>query len=177
MTADLRHVDYGPEATAADLGAAGLQAVLDTQDVEAWRPILRHLRDDPWGPVARRVEQVVDHLESHGTAAALRAWLHRCRAGLPADARTLAEHRAALGRSQRQVAADMRVSQAQVARVEGAANPTLASLARHLSALGMRPVALVAVDEAGWPGIVRWPAGARGLKSRSGQGLEAALDG
>jgi len=162
VTATFRHLDYGPHATVPEVGAAGLQAILDGRDVAAWRPLLRHVRDDPWGPVARRVEQVVDHLESYGTAAALRAWLVRCRAGLPADAQTLAEHRDAGGRSQRQVAAAMGVSQAQVARVEGSANPTLRSLARHLSALGMRPVALVAVDEGGSARIVRWPA----LRSR-----------
>ncbi|CAN5791029.1 MAG: helix-turn-helix domain-containing protein [Euzebyaceae bacterium] len=158
MTANLRHLDYGPDACVPDVGAAGLQAILDSRDVTAWRPILRHVRDDPWGPVARRVEQVVEHLESYGTAAALRAWVARCRAGLPADARTLAEQRDAEGRSQRQVAAAMGISQAQVARLEAATNPTLRSLGRYLAALGMRPLALVALDEDGSPRTIRWPA-------------------
>ena len=74
-----RHLDYGPAATVADIGAAGVAALLDGGDVADWRPLLRAVADDPWGPVAVRVEQVVDHLETYGTGPALQAWLQHCR--------------------------------------------------------------------------------------------------
>ena len=75
-----RHLDYGSGATVRDLGAAGVAALLDGGDVGDWAPLLTELGDDPWGPVASRVEQVLDHLETRGTGHALRSRLERCRA-------------------------------------------------------------------------------------------------
>lgn len=79
MTFTFRHLDYGPDATIGDLGPAGIIALLDGGDVTDWKPLLRELRLDPWGPVAVRVELVLDHLETYGTGAAMRAWIERCR--------------------------------------------------------------------------------------------------
>lgn len=155
MTA-LRHLDYGPGHAVTDMGAAGVQAILDSQDVDGWQPLLRAVRDNPWGPVADRIEQVIDHLDSYGTAAAMRAWLSRCRAALEQPARPLSAHRVQAGLSQAQVAEYMGVSQAQVARLEGSSNPTSRSITRYLDALGMRPVALVAVGDDGAVAIT-WP--------------------
>lgn len=145
----LRHLDYGPTASIEDIGAAGVQAILDGHDVDAWRPILVALQRDPWGAVAERVERITDHLESYGTRQAITGWLRRCRAGLDAPAQTLAELRRAHGLSQRELAERLGVSQAQVARTEAACLPTLRSLTRYLAALGARPVALLAVTSDG----------------------------
>lgn len=144
----LRHLDYGP-APVDEIGAAGLQAVLDGYDVGAWRPILLAVRADPWGVVAQRVERILDHLESYGTAEAMRAWLRRCRAGADAPAYALSQLRRAHGLSQRELAGRLGVSQAQVARVEGAALPSLRSVTRYLEALETRAVAIVAVGPDG----------------------------
>lgn len=143
----LRHLDYGRDREVTDIGAAGVQAILDGQDVDGWQPLLRAVSRDPWGPVADRIEQVIDHLESYGTAAALRAWLSHSRAGLDRPAMTLSAHRVRQGLSQAQVAKRMGVSQAQVARLESSSNPTTRSITRYLDALAMRPVALVAVGD------------------------------
>ncbi|CAN5773676.1 hypothetical protein BH24ACT15_BH24ACT15_14900 [soil metagenome] len=155
MTA-LRHLDYGPGHAVTDIGAAGIQAILDGQDVDGWQPLLRAVRTDPWGPVADRIEQVSDHLESYGTSAAMRAWLSRCRAGLEQPARTLSAHRVRQGLSQAQVAGHMGVSQAQVARLESSSNPTSRSVGRYLDALDMRPVAIIAAGENGAT-VITWP--------------------
>lgn len=145
----VRHLDYGPGASVHDLGAAGLQAVLDSSDLDGWRPVLIALARDPWGPVALRVEQVLDHLETYGTARLLRGWLRQCRAGVDQPAVSLAQLRREAGLSQRELAGRLGSSQAQVARVEGAAAPSMRSLNRYLQALGMTPVALVVTSESG----------------------------
>lgn len=140
----LRHLDYGPSASVHDVGAAGVQAILDGSDVGGWRPVLAAVAREPWGPVATRVEQVLDHLETYGTAALIGGWLHRCRTGSPDQARTLAELRREAGLSQRELAARLGLSQAQVARVETSATPSMRSLTRYLQGLGTTPVALIA---------------------------------
>lgn len=145
----LRHLDYREQAGVDDVGAAGVQAILDGGDLAAWRPMLAAVARDPWGPVAVRVEQVLDHLDTYGTAEVFRGWLRHCRAGSTGPARTLAELRHEAGLSQRQLATRLGSSQAQVARVEASAAPSLRSLTRYLSGLDMAPVALVAASPAG----------------------------
>ena len=156
MTAldELRHLDYGPHATVADVGRAGLQALLDGGDVAAWRPVLAAIERDPWGPVASRVESLFDHLESYGTSRALASWLRRCRAGITAEPRSLADVREAGGFTQRELAERMGVTQAQVARIEASRNPTLRSLRRYLGALDQHLQVLVATGPEG-PAVVR----------------------
>ena len=145
----LRHLDYGPDASIEEVGAAGLQAILDGYDVEAWRPILLAVQRDPWGPVAHRLERILDHLESYGTRQAISQWLRRCRAGTDAPVQTLAQLRHGAGLTQRELAQRLGLSQAQVARLESATMPTLRSLTRDLSALDARPVAILAVCATG----------------------------
>jgi len=140
----LRHLDYGVGATIEDVGPAGLQALLDDGDVVHWSPILAAIQRDPFGVVAGRVERVLPHLDSCGTAAALEGWLRRCRDGFPTAVGGLAELRGSRGVTQRRMAARMGVSQPQVARIEAARNPTLETLSRYLAVLGFRPVALLA---------------------------------
>ncbi len=152
----LRHLDYGRSASVHDVGAAGLQAILDGSDVDGWRPVLAAVALDPWGPVATRVEQVLDHLETYGTAALVRGWLRRCRAGSQGSACTLAELRREAGLSQRELAVRLGSSQAQVARIESAAAPSMRSLRRYLEGLSMAPIALVVASGTGGR-IVRLP--------------------
>lgn len=152
----LRHLDYGPRASVQEIGAAGLQAILDGSDVGSWRPVLTAMAREPWGLVAVRVERVLDHLETYGTARLLRGWLLHCRAGATEPARTLAELRQEAGLSQRQLAARLGCSQAQVARVETSTAPSLRSLTRYLDGLGMAPVALVTTSRTGGR-VVRLP--------------------
>lgn len=153
----LRHLDYGRRDSVQEIGAAGLQAILDGSDIAAWRPLLTALAEDPWGSVAVRVERVLDHLETYGTARLLRGWLVRCRAGATEQAHTLAELRHQAGLSQRQLAVRLGCSQAQVARIETSAAPSLRSLSRYLDGLDLTPVALVAAGRSG-ARIVRLPA-------------------
>lgn len=156
---ELRHLDYGPQASVHGVGAAGLQAILDGSGVDGWRPVLAAVAREPWGPVALRVEQVLDHLETYGTASVVRAWLRRCRAGTAAKASALADLRRDAGLTQRELAARLGISQAQVARIEAASSPSLRSLRRYLEGLDLTPVALVVAGDAGGR-VVRLPGAA-----------------
>lgn len=120
----------------------------------------------PGDPVALRVEQVLDHLETYGTAAVVRAWLGHCRAGAAAPTGTLADLRREAGLSQRELAARLGSSQAQVARIEAASSPSLRSLRRYLQGLALTPVALVVAGDAGGR-LVRLPAPASREQDKS----------
>lgn len=145
----LRHLDYGAQPRVEEVGAAGIQAILDRGDVAAWQPVLAAVRREPWGSVASRVERLVDHLESRGTACAIRAWLRRCRCLAPKRPASLRELRRESGMSQQELAERLGVSQAQIARIEGSANPTMRSILRYLDALGMPLVAMAAQERQG----------------------------
>lgn len=131
-----RHLDYGRGATIDEIGAAGLEALLEEGDLAGWRPVLEALRRDPWGPTARRVERLLPHLQTHGTATLFRRWIDRCRGGLSSQPVVLADLRVTAGLTQAVLAERMGVSQAQVARIENAENPTLRSVQRYLASLG-----------------------------------------
>lgn len=122
---------------------------MDAADQADCPSVLRALAHDPWGPVAVRVEQVLDHLETYGTARLLRQWLRHCRAGADQPAVTLADLRRDAGLSQRQLAARLGSSQAQVARIEGSPSPSMRSLSRYLAALSFTPAAVVVTGAGG----------------------------
>lgn len=145
----LRHLDYGRHATVEDMGAAGVQALLDGGDVAAWRPLLIAVAREPWGSVATRLEHVLAHLESYGTATAVDTWLRRCRAGAAQRPTSLAQLRGEAGLTQRELASRLGVSQAQVARLESTSTPSVRSLTRYLGVLDMAPVAVLVATTRG----------------------------
>lgn len=75
---------HADDADPQDLQEQDLLNLLEYGDLSDWRPLLRELRAKPRGAVARKVEAVLDLVESHGVAEFFQLKLNRYR-GLPLD--------------------------------------------------------------------------------------------
>lgn len=56
---------------------AAIDDILDRGRLRDWAPLLREVHGDPDGPVARRVQQVIEHHRMQGTGNAWSRLLHR----------------------------------------------------------------------------------------------------
>src|SRR5690554_5761417 len=83
MTLSFRNIDVEPSAPVEDWGFEGLLAAVDRGEAADWRAIIRVVREDPWGSVARLLEDdVLPSATDSGVAGAMRTAidLHRQRA-------------------------------------------------------------------------------------------------
>lgn len=87
-----RNVEGSPEDPVAVWPYEALVAVLERGGVRSWRPVLAEVRRQPWGPVARRVEQFVAYSDDAPLVALLRRALKDARTGAEErERRTVAE--------------------------------------------------------------------------------------
>jgi DNA-binding transcriptional regulator YiaG len=82
-----RNVDASPEGPVSAWPQEALQAALERGSLEHWRGIGREIDAEPWGPVARRLEAVLDYSRPYGVAAAFERTLARSRAAAEANER------------------------------------------------------------------------------------------
>jgi DNA-binding transcriptional regulator YiaG len=82
-----RNVDASPDDPVATWPQEALQAALECGSLEHWRDIGREIEAEPWGPVARRLEAVLDYSRPYGVAAAFERALARARAAAEARER------------------------------------------------------------------------------------------
>jgi hypothetical protein len=75
-----RHLDIGPDAHVASWPTEGILAALERGSLRDWRRIAAAVRADPWGPVARRLEDALAVQQPYGTATLLQRALDRARA-------------------------------------------------------------------------------------------------
>lgn len=83
MTLVFRNIDVNPEVPVEEWGFEGLLAAVDRGEAGDWRRIAEAVRRDPWGPVARTLEdEVFGAAEDSGVVGALRGMiaLQRARA-------------------------------------------------------------------------------------------------
>jgi len=80
MSLRFRHLDVSPDAPVASWPTEGVLAAVERGLLGDWRRIMGAVRDDPWGPVARRLEDALTVSQPYGTAVLLRRALARCRA-------------------------------------------------------------------------------------------------
>ncbi|MFU8889581.1 MAG: helix-turn-helix domain-containing protein [Trueperaceae bacterium] len=80
MTLRFRHVDVTPEAPVESWPTEGVLAALERGLLGDWRRIVAAVRADPWGPVARRLEDALAASRPNGTAVLLERALARARA-------------------------------------------------------------------------------------------------
>ena len=57
----------------------GIQAAIERGTISDWRRLSAAIRADPWGPVARRVKQTLEHSNPYGTGPLLRHVIDRAR--------------------------------------------------------------------------------------------------
>jgi DNA-binding Xre family transcriptional regulator len=133
-----RHLEVDPATPVAELGAAALDDLLDRGDLEDWQPILREIHRDPWGTVADRVLGLVDEHAMYGTTPLWRAWIEERRT---ASARfhagaALRDLRLRRGRTQRDVAEQLGMTQPEVSKLERRADVRASTLRAYVAALG-----------------------------------------
>lgn len=126
-----RHLDYPGDTPVGELGPAALEALLESGDLDDWRPLVDAITDDPYGRVARTVETVCTHHQMYGTSRLFLDLISR-RRRLP-----LAEWRTSRGLTQTEVARRMGTTQAQVSKLENNPDPKLSAVRAYAAALGM----------------------------------------
>lgn len=63
-----RNVNVSPDDPASDWPQEAIQTALERGSLSHWRRLARAIRDEPWGLVARRVEEVLTYSRPHGVA-------------------------------------------------------------------------------------------------------------
>ncbi len=66
MTLRFRHLDVGPDAPVEAWPTEGVLAALERGGLSDWRRIAAAVRADPWGPVARRLEDALAASRPYG---------------------------------------------------------------------------------------------------------------
>jgi predicted XRE-type DNA-binding protein len=123
MTLRFRHVDVTPEAPVESWPTEGVLAALERGLLGDWRRIVAAVRADPWGPVARRLEDALATSRPYGTAVLLERALARARA----DAETT--ERAEIGRRVRGLIEASGLSRAAFAEAIGTSPSRLSTYA------------------------------------------------
>ncbi len=133
-----RHLAVEPATPVTELGAAALDDLLDRGDLEDWQPILREIRRDPWGAVAVRILGLVDGHAMYGTTPLWRAWIEAQRAASPRfhAGKALRELRLQRGRTQRDVAERLGMTQPEVSKLERRADVRVSTMRAYVTALG-----------------------------------------
>jgi DNA-binding XRE family transcriptional regulator len=135
---EFRHLDYAPDTPVVALGPAGLDALLERGDLDAWAPLARAVAHDPWGSTADAVLRLCGAHPMYGTSVLWRTWIERRRRRPGPAVRTLAGARARAGLTQAEVAARMGISQSDVSKIERRSDLRLSTLRAYARAIGAR---------------------------------------
>jgi hypothetical protein len=87
MTNLFRNVEGSPSDPVDTWPYEGMVSVIEYGMLGDWRPIVRHLQGDPWGRVARNIEQYLQHASDSQVASYFRLVLERVRADAEAAER------------------------------------------------------------------------------------------
>lgn len=79
MTVKLRNVDVDPASAVSGWPFEAVLAALERGGLTEWRRLAAEVRDDPWGPVSRKIEQALDVAEPEGVTPLMREIISRAR--------------------------------------------------------------------------------------------------
>ncbi len=79
MSLRFRNLDITPSDPVETWPSEGVLAAVERGSLADWRRIVAAVRRDPWGPVARRLEQALEISEAYGTRPLLERALARAR--------------------------------------------------------------------------------------------------
>jgi len=74
-----RNVDASPSDPVSAWPQEAIQTALERGGLSHWRRLAEAVRAEPWGPVARRIEEVLSYSRSYGVAPALERVIGRAR--------------------------------------------------------------------------------------------------
>jgi DNA-binding transcriptional regulator YiaG len=99
-TLTFRNVDVSPKGPVSEWPLEAIQTALERGGLEHWRRLGATIQAEPWGPVARRVEEVLAYSRPYGVAEAMERATSRARkAAEAAERETVAAEVKALVRS------------------------------------------------------------------------------
>lgn len=87
MALQFRNVDVDPSDPVSTWPFEAVVTALDRGLVPDWQPLFDEIRRSPWGPVARRVERVLDGRDADEVSVLFRLALDRARVAADADDR------------------------------------------------------------------------------------------
>lgn len=101
MVLAFRNLTITPDAPVERWPTEAVQIALERGDLEDWRRIVAELKRDPWGRIARQVEEVLSYSRPYGIAEAIETVLRRLRSTVEEEEReqVAREVRAAISRS------------------------------------------------------------------------------
>jgi DNA-binding transcriptional regulator YiaG len=82
-----RNVDVSPDDPVSEWPQEAIQTALERGGLGHWRRLARAIRGEPWGPVARRVEEALSYSRPYGIAAAFERTISRARSAAEASER------------------------------------------------------------------------------------------
>ena len=86
-TLTFRNVDASPDDPVSEWPLEAIQTALERGSLEHWRRLASEVWSDPWGPVARRVEEVLAYSRPYGVAPAMERAIARAREAAEASER------------------------------------------------------------------------------------------
>jgi DNA-binding transcriptional regulator YiaG len=78
-TLAFRNVEGSPADPVSEWPLEAIQTALERGGLMYWRRLAAAIREEPWGPVARRVEEVLGYSRPYGVAAAFERTISRSR--------------------------------------------------------------------------------------------------
>lgn len=82
-----RNVDVSPEDPVSEWPLEAVQTALERGGLSDWRRLVAAVKSEPWGPVARRLEEVLSYSRPYGVAAAMERAVARAREAAEAEER------------------------------------------------------------------------------------------
>ena len=76
-----RNVDASPDDPVSEWPLEAIQTALERGGLSHWRRLADAVRAQPWGPVARRIEEVLTYSRPYGVAEALERVVSRAQQG------------------------------------------------------------------------------------------------
>ncbi len=87
MTVAFRNVDVAPGTPVAEWPYEAIIATIERGTISDWAILTREIRSDPWGPVARQIEDYLGYERPAGVAGLLERAIASARAEAEADER------------------------------------------------------------------------------------------
>ncbi len=78
-TLTFRNVDASPDDPVSEWPQEAIQTALERGGLPDWRPLARAIQAEPWGPVSRRVEEVLAYSRPYGVAEAMERTIEQAR--------------------------------------------------------------------------------------------------
>lgn len=82
-----RNVDASPDDPVSEWPQEAIQTALERGGLSHWRRLAEAIRADPWGPVARAVEEVLTYSRPYGVAPLMEGVVARAREAAEASER------------------------------------------------------------------------------------------